>query len=86
MRGGSYLIHSPWVLATLVGDYFTADVGRTHRPWNATRRYTESRKLTLPRAHCPNTRNDESSSFPQTYRTISRSYATIQITRLFSTR
>lgn len=25
MWGGSYLIHSPWVLPTLLGDYFTAD-------------------------------------------------------------
>lgn len=27
MWGGSYLIHSPWVLPTLLGDYFTADGG-----------------------------------------------------------
>lgn len=28
MWGGSYLIHSPWVLPTLLGDYFTASGGR----------------------------------------------------------
>lgn len=46
MRGGSYLIHSPWVLATLHGDYFTGgrgsntpviehDAGNTPRPQNS---------------------------------------------------
>lgn len=31
MRGGSYLIHSPWVLATLHGDYFTGGQGGRRR-------------------------------------------------------
>lgn len=31
MWGGSYLIHSPWVLPTLLGDYFTVDGDRKRR-------------------------------------------------------